>query len=485
MYIYGNNSGCSVNNECESGYSLYFPCVKTLTRGEITCFDFYIVDNATKEEVDLREVDDITLNITGRYNCNFGSYSYPENIKSTQVEKFSEFIYDIDFSNIINKVDLYIDIVDENLELIESYIFDENLLLDIAIDGYIGYFLKGSEKHGFLNLTGFDTEKYIFLGWHIYEDDDNECNSENIYNFLIKYNNLSYFINDDYIIRAVYRKRKEYTISMDKDNKNSSFIVEYMNDKIEIKNEESITALEGHNVKVSCIPNDVIPYRFVKWDDGFDEPYRVLKVEGDNSTILLKAYCELGNNIINFYDNIDVNTLNIFKTDTHLDIKDSMFIDQYFIDGICINNCEIDILNDIPYVKIIEDGYIQIQNIPKGNLKVTINNIGEDCDLFLDNYELLSSVVEENIFIFESDGGIMTVKGKDSCIFGLSIYKEDIYNKGKCMLCLNSEDTLKLHPGELVVEGGVIINENPYGISPVKFAKVTNVTPLIIKNNTI
>ena len=49
MYIYGNN--CGVNNECGFGYSLYFPCIKTITRGENACFDFYIVDNSTKEEV--------------------------------------------------------------------------------------------------------------------------------------------------------------------------------------------------------------------------------------------------------------------------------------------------------------------------------------------------------------------------------------------------------------------------------------------------
>ena len=106
MYIYGNN--CSVNNECESGYSLYFPCIKSITRGENACFDFYIVDNTTKEEVDLREIDDITINLSGRYNCNLGSYSYPENIKSLQVEKFSEIVYDVNFSDIINNVKLYI-----------------------------------------------------------------------------------------------------------------------------------------------------------------------------------------------------------------------------------------------------------------------------------------------------------------------------------------------------------------------------------------
>ena len=224
MYIYGGNT-CSVNNECESGYSLYFPCIKTITRGENACFDFYIIDNTTKEEVDLRDVDDITLNLSGRYNCNFGSFSYPENIKSLQVENFSELIFDADFSNIINTVKLYIDIVDENHNLKESVLFDENLLLDIAIEGNIGYFLKGSDKYGILNLNGYDTYTYMFLGWNI-DENDTECDSENIYDFLIKSKNLTYNIDDDCVIRAVYQKRREFTINIADDNYNSSFVID-------------------------------------------------------------------------------------------------------------------------------------------------------------------------------------------------------------------------------------------------------------------
>ena len=101
--------------------------------------------------------------------------------------------------------------------------------------------------------------------------------------------------------------------------------------------------------------------------------------------------------------------------------------------------------------------------------------------MFIDNREITSSVVDNNEFTFEFDGGIMTLRGNDSCIFGFKLSKEVIYNKGKCMLCFSSEDTLKFHPGDLIVEGGVIVNGNPYGIPPVNFAKVTNVTPLIIK----
>ena len=132
---------------------------------------------------------------------------------------------------------------------------------------------------------------------------------------------------------------------------------------------------------------------------------------------------------------------------------------------------------------ILKTQIININNT--GNLILSLNNKGGDCRLFVDNREITPSAVDSNEFIFEFEGGILTLTGKDSCVFGLKINKEVIYERGKCMLCLSSEDTLKLHPGELVVEGGVIVNGNPYGISPVSFAKVTNVTPLIINNNTI
>ena len=335
MYIYSNS--CGVNQECETGYSLYFPCVKSITRGEISCSDFYIVDNATKKEVDLREIDDIALNISGRYNCNFGSYSYPENIKSSQVEKFSDVLCDVDFSDIINHVELHIDIVDETHKLIESYVFDENLILDIAIEGAVGYFLDGSEEHGVLNLKGLDSSTYMFLGWNI-DESDAECDLENIYDYLIKSRNLKYTIEDDCVIRAVYQKRREYTIQMSDDNYNSSFIVEYMGKKTEIREGDFITVLEGHDIKVSCIPNDVRPYKFVKWDDGYKNPYRVLNITGDDLKVLLKAYCSLNvDDYIEFDDNIDANVLNNFKT-IYPDIKDSIFVDDYHINNIYINN---------------------------------------------------------------------------------------------------------------------------------------------------
>ena len=157
-------------------------------------------------------------------------------------------------------------------------------------------------------------------------------------------------------------------------------------------------------------------------------------------------------------------------------------MDKYHINNLYINNCEIDILNDTPYVKLIEGGNIQIVNVnDNGNLKISLNSIGGNCRLFVDKHEVISSSVDTNEFILEFNGGIMTLTGNDSCIFTIAIGKEVIYDKGKCMLCLNTDDTLKLHPGDIVIDGGVVVNGNPYGISPVKFATVTNITPLVTK----
>ena len=482
MFIYSNT--CGVNNECKTGYSLYFPCVDSITRGENVCFDFYIVDNANGEEVDLREVDDITLNVSGRYNCNFGSFSYPENIKSSQLEKFSEPVYNVDFSDIINCVKLYIDIVDENHKLIESVLFDGSMFLDIAIEGNVGYFLKGSEKYGILRLAGYDTKSYMFLGWDIEEEND-ECNLENIYDFLIKSKKIEYPINDDCVVRAVYQKRREYTIKMDSNNFHSTFIVDYMGERTTLRGNASITALEGHDVKVSCVPiQEPYKYKFVKWDDGYENPYRVLTVGGESNEILLKAYCELSGVNEEYNDNIDASKLNNF-TKLYPVVKDSIYIDKYHINNMYIVNCEIDILNK-PYIKIIDSGYIEILNIDKsGNFKLYLDNTGGDCDVYIDNHKVLPSVVDKDEFVFWFDGGIIKLFGKDSCIFGIDIDKEVVYDKGKCMLCFSSENTLNFHPGELVVDGGIIINGNPYGLSPVKFANVTNTTPLVIKNNSL
>jgi hypothetical protein len=473
---------------CESGYSLYFPCIKNVTRGENTCFEFYVVDNVEKQEVDLRDVNDITLNMSGRYNCNFGSYSYPEHIKYIQYEDFSVNLYDTDLSDIIiHNVDMYIDEVDEYYNVISSFILgSENFRL--CIDGVVGKFLEGSEKYGVLDLVANDTSDYIFLGWYVEEND--ECESGNKYDRLIKSNRLTFNVTDDFVIRAVYRKRKTYDIKISPDNVNSTFVVYYMNRTTNLNSDQYVKVLEGHDVKLRCLPyeiytsdNQIKPSKFLKWDDGFESPIRVLKVGGDNQTIYLKAYCLYNEEIVEdvtYIDNIDPYELNKFSVLNPYNRKE-LFIDSYFFDNIYVRDCDIISVDGVSHIFLYRGGYIQIVNISEtGRLRISLGVKSGKCRLYVGDIEILPTDDTNNIFIFDYNGEEIIIKGDGLYVSGLSLSKEVIYDKGKCRFCLNSDETLKLQPGEITVDGGVVVNENPYGISPVKIANVTTITPLKI-----
>ena len=495
MYNKGNSCYNVLNQECESGYSLYFPCISSITRGENPCIDFYIVDNVNMYETDLREVDDITLNVSGRFNCNLGSYSYPDKIEYVQHEDFSEKIYDTDLSDIIiHNVDMYIDEVDEYNNVLNSFVFGaENF--NIYIDGVVGKFFEGFEKYGVLDLVANDTWYHMFLGWYVEEKD--ECESGNIYDRLIKSNRLTFNVTDDCVIRAVYRRRKTYNIKISPDNAYSKFAVYYMNGTTYLDHEyQYVRVLEGHDVKLRCLPyeiytsdNQIKPSKFVKWDDGFENPIRVLKVGGDNQTIYLKAYCLYSEDIaedVTYIDNIDPNELNKFSG-SYPYKRNELFVDSYFFDNIYVRNCDIiSVDGGISHIVLYSGGYIQIVNISEtGRFRISLGVESGKCRLYVGDVEILPTDDTNNIFIFDYNGEDIIIKGDGSYVSGLSLSKEVIYDRGKCALCLSSEDTLKFYTGDLFIEGGVIVNGNPYGISSVKFAKVTNITPLIIKNNTL
>ncbi len=85
----GNNGGCGDNNVCPQGYSLYFPCLKNITRGEDVCFDFYVSDNEKQDTVDTRTIDGLTINLNGRFGCSLGTYQYPgDYISNLQTEDY-------------------------------------------------------------------------------------------------------------------------------------------------------------------------------------------------------------------------------------------------------------------------------------------------------------------------------------------------------------------------------------------------------------
>ena len=489
MFSDTNTNSCSdiLNRVCESGYSLYFPCIKNVTRGENTCFEFYVVDNVEKQEMDLRDVNDITLNMSGRYNCSFIEY--------VQREDFSEMLYKTNISDIIElkTVKLYVDLLDEkgNLEISFLYNTDYHSFIEteMSITGIVGEFIKDSDKYGVLDLTANDTYHYMCLGWCVVEKDKCEMD-KNIYDNLIVSNRLIFDIDDDYEIHVVYKARRIYQIKKSVENLDSYFIVENSGEmKYLYDVEDYINVFEGYDIKISCIPdlirtpdNILKPLKFIKWDDGFDSPYRILKVGGDSNVIALKAYCspdEVEN--IEYIDDINPNLFNNFFI-TRPEIRDPFRIEDGIIfDNLFLYNCEITRTEEGNGETSIflnkEESYLQIVNINDvGRMTIIINGEGDISKVFLGNDEILHSDLG---FVFDYNGESLVIRGR-MYITSLYILKEVIYDKGKCRFCLNSDETMKLQPGEIIVDGGVVVNENPYGISPVKIANVTTITPLKI-----
>ena len=121
VYNIGTNSCDNGPTTCMEGYALYFPCLKDITKGQDACFDFYVADYAGRNEyllnaangnlddagnpngddngkelADLRDVDAISLNLIGAFNCPYGTFSYPDNITSLQTEEYPV-VYTNDF----------------------------------------------------------------------------------------------------------------------------------------------------------------------------------------------------------------------------------------------------------------------------------------------------------------------------------------------------------------------------------------------------
>ena len=98
VFNIGTNSCDAGTQYCSEGYALYFPCLKDITKGQDACWEFYVADYgakgaynlaaadpnisdddlanlAGKETVDLRDVDAISLNLIGAFNCPYGTYT--------------------------------------------------------------------------------------------------------------------------------------------------------------------------------------------------------------------------------------------------------------------------------------------------------------------------------------------------------------------------------------------------------------------------
>ena len=186
MMLNSTGNGCG-DNPCPQGYSLYFPCLKNITRGEDACFEFYVVNNAIKDVVDLRDVDALSITLTGNFGCTLGTYTYPSDdnyIRPLQTQNYKS-VLDEGFLE-RKKCNLTVISVNTNLDEISEY----------NIDGAVGRYFEGD----MVSLEAFDTESYIFVGWvDIDSDLDDDCDDY----FLSTDRLISFEIHDDKNIAAV------------------------------------------------------------------------------------------------------------------------------------------------------------------------------------------------------------------------------------------------------------------------------------------
>lgn len=242
MMLNGTGSGCG-EVPCTQGYSLYFPCLKNVTRGEDVCFDFYVVDNVTKDVVDLRKVDGLTITLGGAFGCTLGTYMYPSDdnyIRPLQTQEYKSVLNE-EFKE---RPYCYLTVVSVDGEM--------NEILENGIEGSVGKFYKDD----IVKFEAFDTESYIFVGWiDLDEENDDECDDY----YLSLDRVLSFSIQSDRNIAAVYRKRRKFKINIDETN---SFYSYYKNGE-EYPVNKGFTFYEGKHILVRSIPTNCI---FSNWD---------------------------------------------------------------------------------------------------------------------------------------------------------------------------------------------------------------------------
>lgn len=507
VYNIGTNSCDAGTQYCTNGYTLYFPCLTDFTRGQDVCFDFYIADSTTKDVLDLRKVDAISLNLNGQYNCSYGTFSYPDNIHSLQTEKYPV-VYRNDFG-------------ERKLCHFSLFMLDtENTGSETYYNTQEGDFYSGTE----VRIAAYDTPTHIFIGWANLNLEDDDCPEDSWDSITIsKSNTYSFIIQEDTIILALYRPRKRYNIISDSTNRSSHFSVDYnhivhhiSNRPDEIFNDaESILedVLEGYHMVVKCIPSsDVmgnganISYNFIEWKDKNKNRCRLFKIGTDtlpfenDDTIKLKAYCD---GPIPFYEPVDED---IFYNDVFDDegihiinleegISDAELIFDYYGDGEHIKSAE------EVYQKFIgETGYLYLhfgnlvlssEGIENG-IKINMHAKGDDyCELNIkcNDYVINQVLATDEFKLYEfyfsecnnSDIEI-TVYG-DCLIDMIEICKEELVDGGKAQLCLDAETTANLPTGPLTVNGAIMVDGQSYGLSTTAIGQVNKLPKINITIN--
>ena len=501
VYNIGTNSCSSGLTYCTEGYALYFPCLKDVTKGQDVCFDFYVADYAGRNELtsdldslpdtgkelaDLRNVDTISLNLIGVFNCPYGTYSYPDNISSLQTEEYPV-IYTNDFGS--RKLC--------HLQVIKIDICDDSDS-DDQYDSDVQYYYKEGNYYSGTSVTisAYDTPTHIFEGWALFNSDDEDCLDSTKYGDIISTDKqYTFTIENNINIYAIYRPRKVYTIIVDPDNEFSYFIVNYKNTDYPLRNKKKeifndgfdyVEILEGYHFVAKCIPSaDVISnnpnhkkttYKFVKWSDGntsrcrlFDTSDETIKL-GDDETIKLKAECvgpvpyfEYEDETILYNDKFD-------EVGIHIDTKFSDITD-YYGDEYTVSS------DDVDHKFIDGKGYLYFNNKStlvlssfniEDGVKINIHAKSDDsCNITVDvnGYSLTKTISNSEFKDYEfyfskSNKSVIKISSDGKCLIDLlEVCREEIVDKGKARFCLSSEVTSKLPSGPLSVNGAIAVGE--------------------------
>ena len=510
-------SGCgNDSNYCNEGYSLYFPCLKDVTRGESVCFDFYIADNSTHDVADLRDVDAITIELSGRYGCVYGDYSYPDDIFSLQREEYTDVIFDDDF-------------IGENVfELkVHPVVLPQFTKYDYySISGKVGRYYAGEH----VSLRAYDTKDKIFVGWGdasiLVDDEETLCsitfddirivpNSCNTFELSEDGYRLDFNMDRDLNIFAVYRDREVYSLTIDWEKSNGlAYYVSYDGELIEMTDDHNlhksedgdsrvdseVKILEGHKFYITAVPylyDDIYDDGsdiyckgdFHRWWDGDYERKRIIRMTKDMS-----VFAYINENKAPDEGNSDYDFM-IFSENWATYRLDNNVLEWRTIDdadnyneSVIIDGGSISYNGDCGYLNISNMSSVSVLGISdEYGIKVVVEAMrgGSDpCDLAVScGGEHLSVEVDlkNEYSMYFRKGGVITISSSDNVhIYRITVYKEDIIDKGLCQLCLDGEETSKMGVGPIYASGVVVVGGKSYGLPITTIGNINKLKRIIL-----
>ena len=502
VYNIGTGACDAGKQYCTEGYALYFPCLKDITKGQDVCFDFYIADSSTKDVIDLRDVDAISLNLVGLFNCTYGTFSYPDNISSLQEET-----YPVEYS---------ISFDDRKLCHLDLFMLDvENTGSEVYSNSLDGDFYSGTE----VEVAAYDTPTHIFLGWVLIDINEEDCPEETIYdNIISKKNVYKFVIIEDTVLLALYRPRKVYSVISDPTNMFSHFNVNYEHIEYHISNRPDEVfddgynslerVMEGYHMVAKCIPSTNVfgdstdeTFEFVKWKDKNTSRCRLFVVGKDTKSfedgniIILKATCsgrvpfyELVDEDIYYEDEFDEEGIHINTIFSDVELLD------YYGDDHVISTNEVykKYINEDIYLYINNGTLVISSNAIEDGVKVIIHAKSEDsCELSVEvNGSISSQTISQDEFMSyefyfsNCDGSNIEIKTDGECLIDrIEVCREEFINKGKAQLCLDAETTSNLPSGKLSVNGAIMVNGKSYGLALTQIGEVNKLPKITLNIN--